>query len=85
MGGKDLMCTEQFGCLMASNVHVWKETRLQPGAQASIVCRIAARSYRPLGVIEGNTKCVPVSASINAPDAKGRAVVRTHIYSKQRN
>ena len=62
---------------------MWKDISLQPGTEVSIVCRVAARSYPSLGMIERNAEHIPVAASVNAPDAKGRVMVRCMNPSQQ--
>ena len=74
--GKKLQCTDRHGRLLVSQVQVWREVTVQPGTEASIVCRVTSRNYAPIGVIIGCKEDIPIAASLNKPDDKGKVIVR---------
>ena len=51
--GRPLACTDRHGNQLVSSVQVVRNTRLLPGEEKVVACRVTARTYFPQGLVEG--------------------------------
>ena len=74
--GRKLTCTDRHGRLLLSNLQVTREVVVPPRTEMNIQCRVAAKNFSPVGLIEGNPGGLPVASSLNRPSWDGGVVAR---------
>ena len=73
---RELSCTDRYGRLLVSHVHIVRQQVLPPRMEAAILCRISVHNYPPIGVIESHSSELPIATSLNYPDAQRHVTVR---------
>ena len=66
--GRQIECTDRHGRQLASSIQVIRETTIPPETEMTLQCRVTAREYCPVGLIEGRTDGLCLATSVNRPD-----------------
>ena len=74
--GKQIECTDRHGRQLSSSVQLIRETTVPPETEMTLQCRVTAREYCPVGLIEGKADGLCLATSVNRPDHQGRVMVR---------
>ena len=74
--GRQIECTDRHGRRLSSSVQLIRETTIPPETEMTLQCRVTAKEYCPVGLIEGKTDGLCLATSVNRPDHQGRVMVR---------
>ena len=76
LGGHEVKCTDRLGRLLFNRIQALKGEVIPPRSEVTLLCRVASKSYCPVGLVEPLPGGVPLATSLNQPDEKGRLIVR---------
>ena len=76
LGGQEVKCTDRLGRLLFNRIQALKGEVILPRSEVTLLCRVASKSYCPVGMVEPLPGGVPLATSLNQPDEKGRLIVR---------
>ena len=75
IGEHELVCTDQFGWLMASLVQTIKQTTFTPQTEVVLSCHLTTHNHAPEKLIESLSGQMVLANSISPPGAKRNVIV----------
>ena len=76
LNGQEVKCTDRQGRLLANRIQAVRGEVIPPESEKTILCKVTARNYCPVGLVEALPEGVPLAASLNQPNDKGHLLVR---------
>ena len=76
LGGHEVKCTDRLGRLLFNRIQAMRGRTIPPKSEAVVLCRVASKSYCPVGIVEALPGGVPLATSLNQPNEKGQLLVR---------
>ena len=74
--GKEIECTDRHGRRLICSVQLVRDTTIPPETEMALPCRVTAKEYSPMGLIEGKTDGLLLASSLNCPDSHGKVMIR---------
>jgi transposase InsO family protein len=75
MDGKKLPCTDRFGRMLSAGVQIFRTTKIQPGEEVLLTCRLTNLVSGQLGLVEGGEESeIAVAACLVTPDEQKRTL-----------